>query len=298
MNYLEYAKRIEQEIAAMKESRKDELLRHLLLQVAEERREEYMHLLTGNALEKDLRIDHEEFITWCQKIEDGNIHFDVQTFIDYEYSPYDDEYEEVFSDEYGIAKAFEKYYTLALDLIQRMQYKDALSLLEPLLHLDFFAYSEESEEFVMFSLEELIDKNVILVKRREAILKLLYLYYQTYEGETRVKKIYGVLLRSHYLKFTLEEIFTAGPVEVKGIDAFLSDSMTHLEELKGMKLRFFWQMQRFFWEVQTTFPLWQRKVGRNIRCCILRFVKYSKKRTGTMKHYRVPLGLGELAKKS
>lgn len=82
MNYLEYAKKVEQEIKAMKESRKDELLRHLLLQVAEERREEYMHLLTGNALEKDLRIDHEEFITWCQKIEDGNIHFDVQTFID------------------------------------------------------------------------------------------------------------------------------------------------------------------------------------------------------------------------
>ena len=184
-------------------------------------------------MEKDLRIDHEEFITWCQKIEDGNIHFDVQTFIDYEYSPYDDEYEEVFSDEYGIAKAFEKYYTLALDLIQRMQYKDALSLLEPLLHLDFFAYSEESEEFVMFSLEELIDKEVIRVKRKEAILKLLYLYCQTYEGETRVKKIYGVLLGSHYLKFTLEEIFTAGPEEVKGIDAFLSDSMTHLEEIEG-----------------------------------------------------------------
>ena len=38
MNYLEYAKKIEQEIASMKESRKDELLRHLLLQVAEERR--------------------------------------------------------------------------------------------------------------------------------------------------------------------------------------------------------------------------------------------------------------------
>ena len=107
----------------------------------------------------------------------------------------------------------------------------------------------------MFSLEELIDKNVIRVKRKEAILKLLYLYYQTYEGETRVKKIYGVLLRSHYLKFTLEEIFTAGPVEVKGIDAFLSDSMTHLEELKGMKLRFFWQMLRYFWEDQTTLPL-------------------------------------------
>lgn len=233
MNYLEYAKKVEQEIKAMKESRKNELLRHLLLQVAEERREEYMHLLAGKALEKNLRIDHEEFTTWCQKIDDGNMHFDVQTFIDYEYSPYDDEYEEVFSDEYGIAKAFEKYYTLALDLIQRMQYKDALSLLEPLLHLDFFAYSEESEEFVMFSLEELINKEVIRMKRKEAILKLLYLYYQTYEGATRVKKIYGVLLRSHYLKFTLEEIFTAGPEEVKGIGAFLSDSMTHLEEIEG-----------------------------------------------------------------
>ena len=233
MNYLDYAKRIEQEIASMKESRKNELLRHLLLQVAEERREEYMHLLTGNTLEMELRIDHEEFATWFQKIEDGNIYFDVQTFIDDEYSPYDDEYEEVFSDEYGIAKAFEKYYTLALDLIQRMQYKDALSLLEPLLHLDFFAYSEENEEFVMFSLEELIDKDVIRVKRKEAILKLLYLYYQTFEGETRVKKIYGVLLRSHYLKFTLEEIFTAGPEEVKGIDAFLSESMIYLEDIEA-----------------------------------------------------------------
>ena len=137
MNYLEYAKRIEQEIKAMKESRKDDLLRHLLLQVTEERRDEYLHLLAGKVLEKDLRIDQEAFTAWCQKIEDGSMHFDVQTYIDYEYSPYDDEYEDVFSDEYGIAKAFEKYYALALDLIQRMQYKDALSLLEPLLHLDF-----------------------------------------------------------------------------------------------------------------------------------------------------------------
>ena len=56
-----------------------------------------MHLLAGKVLEKNLRIDHEEFTTWCQKIEDGNMHFDVQTFVDYEYSPYDDEYEEVFS---------------------------------------------------------------------------------------------------------------------------------------------------------------------------------------------------------
>ncbi|SFN79877.1 hypothetical protein [Proteiniclasticum ruminis] len=233
MNYLEYAKRIEQEMKAMKESRKDDLLRHLLLQVAEERREEYLHLLTGNALEKDLRIDHEEFATWCQKIEDGSMHFDVETYIDYQFSPYDDEYEEVFSDAYGIAKAFEKYYALALDLNQRMQYKDALSLLEPLLLLDFYAYSEEDEEFVMFSLEELIDKEVIRVKRKEAFLKLLYLYYQTYEGETRVQKIYGVLLRNHYLKFTLEEIFTAGPEEVKGIDTFLSVSMIYLEDIEA-----------------------------------------------------------------
>lgn len=74
---------------------------------------------------------------------------------------------------------------------------------------------------------------MIRVTRKEGILKLLYLYYQTHEGATRVKKIYGVLLGSHYLKFTLEEIFTAGPEEVKGIDAFLSDSMTHLEEIEG-----------------------------------------------------------------
>lgn len=85
----------------------------------------------------------------------------------------------------------------------------------------------------MFSLEELIDKDVIRVKCKEAILKLLYLYYQTYEGETRVKKIYGILLGSHYLKITLEEIFTAGPEEVGGIEKFLSDSMTHLEEIEG-----------------------------------------------------------------
>ena len=40
MNYLEYAKKVEQEIKAMKESRKDELLRHLFLSVPEEKREE------------------------------------------------------------------------------------------------------------------------------------------------------------------------------------------------------------------------------------------------------------------
>lgn len=232
MNYLEYAKRIEQEMKAMKESRKDELLRHLFLSVPEEKREEYLNLFAGNLIARETAHDRKAFLAWHEEVMDGDISFKVSGYDEYESSPYGVPYEEEFEDSHGISRSYKRFYNLALELVLRKQYEDALSFLEPLLQMEFYAYAEEYEEMVEFSLEHLIEEGVIPINQREAVLKLLYLYYQSFTGEERLDKIYGILLRNSHYQFKLEEIFTAGPEEVKGIDAFLSESIIYLEGIE------------------------------------------------------------------
>lgn len=235
MNYLDYVKKVEEALATMNSDRKDELLRQLLVGVSESKRMDYLKMLKEDNGRVEYTKEKIAFSNWYQKVQDGNIYFDVYEHGHYENTPYGEEYEQDFEDPHGIAKTYRKYYDFSLLKLQNCQYEDALYFLEPLLRMEFYGYSQTEEVLVEFTLENLIEEGVISINYRKSIPHLLYLYYQILQGGSRAQKFYEVLSQEAHLKIKLEDVFTAGPKELKDIEKFLSEFIVHLENIPDGK---------------------------------------------------------------
>lgn len=229
MNFQEYMKIVEQRISVMTEEEKTTILRNMIRSIEETKREDMLRLLNHEAPDLSAKKEYEALKLFLKETESGAIHFYVSGYENFHEAPWGEEYEEEYEDRDRIGIRYRNFIHVADKLLINRCYKEALSFYEALSEIDLYAYSEENEELIDISLDEAIDEGLIETDKRSNIINLLYTCFQVYEGEMRCQKIYKILASKAYEKIKIDEIFSAGPEELKNREAFIDEWISYLK---------------------------------------------------------------------
>lgn len=229
MNYSDYRKKVEEMVSALDAKKKEEILIAYLQAVPEKKREEILQRLQGEEASVDVKDKLREFEQWCARVEEGQLRFEVYGYEPYEEYSNEDGGGEEYLDPLNIRGTYEEFFELSMGLFDACQYQEALLFLEPLLHMQFIAYSEEYDEYLDVSVGLLFEEKILRMDYRNALLRLMYLYCQICQGQERARQVYTCLNANRYYEIQLEEIFTAGPEKLDGFEAFLLELMEYLQ---------------------------------------------------------------------
>ncbi len=174
-----------------------------------------------------------EIEEWCEKVENQDIHIECQSYEEYGESYWDRDWSYEYFDVFGMGNELSKAFQVAENLLSHKQYEQSLELYERLCCMSFMAMDNDAEEMFELDLEELVDEDLVSLNLKQISLNLLYAKYQVSEGEERVNTLYRYLTWSMCKNIKMEEIFSAGPEELNGIDRFMEEWISFLTEKDG-----------------------------------------------------------------
>jgi len=87
----------------------------------------------------------------------------------------------------------------------------------------------DTEEWNELELEELVQEKLVRLDLKQIALNLMYAKYQVAEGVERAAELYRYLSWNMCKNIKIEEMFTVGPEELKGIDSFMEEWITFLK---------------------------------------------------------------------
>lgn len=174
-----------------------------------------------------------EIEEWCEKVENQDIHIECQGYEEYGESYWDRDWSYEYFDVFGMGNKLSKAFQVAENLLSHKQYEQSLELYELLCCMSFMAMDNDAEEMFELDLEELVDEDLVSLNLKQISLNLLYAKYQVSEGEERVNTLYRYLTWSMCKNIKMEEIFSAGPEELNGIDRFMEEWISFSTEKDG-----------------------------------------------------------------
>ncbi len=232
MNYNEFIKAVDEKLASMPESEKEKWIHNLARTIQEDERCKFLNSLNAENNNGEIIHDIKEIQEWCEKIQNGDIHFECSYSEVYGENYWrDDSYE--YYDTYEIGKKLTSAFQVTEDLLYQKEYEKASVLYNLLLDMVFQAYDSDSEETMELGLEELVDENLVSLNLKKIVLNLLYAKYQTSNGKERVQAIYSYIKLNISKDIKLEEFFTIGPEELVGIAVFLEEWIVFLKREDG-----------------------------------------------------------------
>ncbi|KJS50024.1 GNAT family N-acetyltransferase [Desulfosporosinus sp. BICA1-9] len=86
---------------------------------------------------------------------------------------------------------------------------------------------------LLLDLKELVDENLVSLNLKQIALNLMYATYQAAEGKARAAALYQYFSWDMCKDIKIEELFTVGPEELKGTDAFMEEWISFLKKTPG-----------------------------------------------------------------
>lgn len=228
MNYNEFIKSVDEKLAGMSDCDKEKWIHNLARTIQEDERDKFLNSLNGKNDSGKVTYDIKEIKDWCEKIENGDICFDCSYGETYDENYWGDEYYE-YSDNHGIGEKLTFAFKAAESLLFQKRYEEASDLYNLLIGMEFQAYDSDCEETVELGLEELVDENLVSLNLNHIVLNLMYAKYQTSKGKERVSALLTYFQFNVSRNIKLEDFFTIGPEELKGIEEFLEEWIAFLK---------------------------------------------------------------------
>ncbi|MEW9124628.1 MAG: hypothetical protein AB2421_18100 [Thermotaleaceae bacterium] len=236
MNYNEFMKAVDEKLSAMSEVEKTEWIHNMARTTNGNQRIMFLNSLTKKQdycpdifIKKEIK----ELEDWCRKIEDAEIYFECSGYEEYGESYWDSDYTYEYSDIFGIGKELSKAFQIAEGLLFQKEYQQVAALYDLLCSITFSALNSDIEELRELELEELVEEKLVILDLKRIALNMMYAKYQVTEGEERAAALYRYLSWDMCKKIKVEEMFTIGPEELKGIDRFMEDWISFLKNTDG-----------------------------------------------------------------
>lgn len=236
MNYNEFMKAVDEKLSAMSEVEKTEWIHNMARTTNANKRIIFLNSLTKKQdycpdifIKKELK----ELEDWCRKIEDAEIYFECSGYEEYGESYWDSDYTYEYSDIFEIGKKLSRAFQVAEGLLFQKEYQQAAVLYDLLCSITFSALDSDIEELRELELEELVEEKLVILDLKRIALNMMYTKYQVTEGGERASALYRYLSWDMYKNIKVEEMFTTGPEELKGIDRFMEDWISFLKNTDG-----------------------------------------------------------------
>lgn len=113
-------------------------------------------------------------------------------------------------------------------MLFQKEYEEA-ALYDCLCNMSFSVLDRDTEEWSELELEEVVNEKLAILDLKQIALHLMYSKYQVAEGEERVAALYRYLTWNICKDIKVEEIFSVGPEELKGIDLFMEEWISFLK---------------------------------------------------------------------
>ena len=97
----------------------------------------------------------------------------------------------------------------------------------------FQTFDSDMKEWDELKLEDVVEQKLVTLNLKQIALNLMHAKYQATKGVERVTALYQYLSWGMCKNIIVEEIFTVGPEELKGIDLFMEDWITFLKDTQG-----------------------------------------------------------------
>lgn len=176
-----------------------------------------------------------EIEDWCRKVENEEIYFECSGYKVYGDSYWDSDYSYEYFDIFDIGKDLSRAFKVAEDLLYQKEYEQGSELYDSLCSMPFLTLDRDTDEWNELELEDLVQEKLVRLDLKHIALNLMYAKYQVAEGVERVDELYRYLSWNMCKNIKIEEMFTVGPEELKGIDLFMEEWITFLKNTDGDK---------------------------------------------------------------
>ncbi len=232
MNYKEFMKAVDEILSNMTEVEKTEWIHNVARTTKEHKRFTFLNSLKEEPVYMPL-IAKNEVEEWCRKIENQEIYFEASSYEIYGASYWDTDYAYEYADSFEIGKELSRAFQIAEDLLFQKEYQQASVLYEWLCSLSFPTLDSDIEEWDELDLESLVEERLVSLNLKQIALNLMYAKYQVAADEERVAALYRYLSWNMCKNIKVEEMFTVGPEELKGIGTFMEEWISFLKNTAG-----------------------------------------------------------------
>ncbi|WP_244269563.1 hypothetical protein [Natronincola ferrireducens] len=236
MNYSEFMKAVDEKLSDMSEVEKTEWIHNMARTTNENQRIIFLNSLTKKqeyCLEISIKKEIKELEDWCRKVKDAEIYFECSGYEEYGDGYWDSDYTYEYSDIFEIGKELSRVFQILEGLLFQKEYQQAAALYDVLCSIPFSALDSDIEEWSELELEELVEEKLVTLDLKRIALNMMYAKYQVTEGEERAVTLYRYLSWDMCKNIKVEELFTVGPEELKGIDGFMEDWISFLKNTNG-----------------------------------------------------------------
>ena len=233
MYYNDFIKAVEGKLLAMSEMKKTEWIRNKARVTKENERIAFLNSLSVKQDYCPIIYEEKEIEDFFRKIEEGEVYFECSSYEEYGDSYWASEYSYEYSDAFEIEKDLCRAFQIAESLLFQKKYKKASVLYERLCCTAFQTFDSKTEEWDELKLEDIVEHKLVNLNLKQIALNLMNAKYHAAKGVKRVTALYKYLSLGIGKNIKVEEIFTVGPEELKGIDLFMEDWITFLKNTEG-----------------------------------------------------------------
>lgn len=233
MNFEEFMKAVNDQLSNMNEQEKTDWIRNVARMKKGDERITFLHSLKDD-YEQSFPVTNVKWIEdWCNKIDNEELYFERTYYEVYDEGYWENDYEYEYEDPFRIGADLKKAFQTAEQMLSQKDYERASKLYDRLYYLSYSVMDSETEDWDILEMEDLVAEELVHLNVKEIALNLLYSQYQVLKGKERVTALYQCLSSHTGEKLKIEEIFTVGPEELKGIDKFLEELIHFLKKCEG-----------------------------------------------------------------
>jgi hypothetical protein len=236
MNYKTFMNAVDEKLSMMSEVEKTEWIHNIARTTNEDQRIIFVNSLTNKqvpSLDTSAKKKVKDLEDWCRKIEDAEIYFECSGHEVYGESYWNRDYSYEYFDNFDIGEDLSRAFQVAEGLLFQKEYEQAAALYELLCTVPFSALDIDMEDWSELGLEDLVENKLAILNLKQIALNLMYAKYQASEGEARAAALYRYLSWYMCKNIKMDEMFTVGPEELKGIDIFMEEWITFLKNTDG-----------------------------------------------------------------
>lgn len=138
-----------------------------------------------------------------------------------------------YEDKDGIGRAIEEAALLAYACVNDGRYAEALSVFELIMGTQVLVEDESSGDSFDLGIEELVEGKLVGINLRALALNVLYAEYQLQPAGIRAESLFSYFRLSYFKDIHIEDIFSVGREELRGIDLFFQSWIDYLMQQSG-----------------------------------------------------------------
>lgn len=230
MDYKAFITSVEEHLKEMSEKQKTEWIYELARKTPKDQRCDFLDKLCGHTnIRCELSI--EDINDWCDEIDKGDLYFVGEEV--YGDNDWDNQWEIIYHDEYGIIPFYEKAIQYAYQQLMSKDYITAEAIIDRLLSLEFTYTDEDSDDEGSLTVKELISEDLLTIDIKIPAFIQLYSCYQTKTKQDRINKLYNYFQQKECKDIVLTDLFAFGPERIKDEAEFTKQWCAFLKKQEG-----------------------------------------------------------------